>query len=47
LNYESQKWSYRGDWWARLPYYSPTERRREERRAEAKLRYARRRRYVD
>jgi hypothetical protein len=45
LNYESQKWSYRGDRWARLPYYSPTERRREERRAEAKLRYARRRRY--
>ena len=46
LSYESQKWSYHGDWWARLPNYTTTERQREERRAEARLRYARRRRYV-
>ena len=46
LSYESQKWSYHGDWWARLPNYTTTERRREERRAEALQRYARRRRYL-
>jgi hypothetical protein len=46
LSYESQKWSYHGDWWARLPNYTTTERQREERRAEARMRYARRRRYL-
>ena len=46
LSYESQKWSYHGDWWARLPNYTTTERQREERRAKSRLRYARRRRYL-
>ena len=46
LSYESQKWSYHGDWWARLPNYRTTKCRREERRVAARLRYARRRKYL-
>lgn len=46
LDYESQSWSYHGDWWARIPCYVTTEREREERQQAALARYDARRAFL-
>jgi hypothetical protein len=44
LNYESQSWSYHGDWWQRLSCYSTSDNKREAARRAARKRYVTRRR---